>query len=832
MPKPVRFVIRLVKGAQASLFGGGGGRSGPEWPPKGPGWEPIPTGKKGGYRKRKPGGGWERRYPPEHLGANKPAAPAPAKKPTRDLAAEDEAPAPRRRGKQDTGERIEGARKHAYEAVTTRNIGEIEAAGEGVARKAVTKKAILGDWDPQRQRDVGDTAGCAYWKEELLKLISAKPPHTNDKEARKNIRYNYVEGLEWLQKQLETIHTVAELNEFMDDWKDLARGKNVWGIESGSGRSASRAMAGGNRLDSMTADQVLEWLEMPPEAATRPEGQVGMRSGLRVGPYWIPYEVLGIRGLSNIRTTVWSSKDPSKSRYKLVMKHDAVTDTFYGSKVDAMGTRLRKALGFDRRYGSTSGAFWEKHRWEAQRLEEDGEKGWDKYMPQESASAEKPKRPKSTPFVPHRRPLQRKGGPRSRGPYTGEKLERTFGFRGTQYGKGVNEETARVHIENTHKALLDLADVLGLDRKMIAHRGILGIAYGARGRGKAKAHYEPMEQVINLTKKRGAGSLAHEWGHFLDHVLTETVRGPQDIDLVDAPMGDGGMVPFLSWGHGHEALHPEVATALRDVLTAMNKGDNTEEREALSAERRGIDEAISKHNARHRELTAGGRRKTDDERAAHNESYKRIGARRKRYNARRRALRAGNSRYKYASEMMGSYWSRPHEMFARAFESYVQDKLEDNGRVNTYLVDGTRKAYNLSRVKGGELITGLDVYPRGEERQRINAAFDKFFAAMREHGALEKAVQKRLDVEQQGQDQASGPKALPTHAALVDGQLQQLGHRLEMQRGQLEDAIKREVSPLQKAHLKKLLYQLNETAGALRFSPVTGGDPSDLDIGA
>ena len=31
------------------------------------------------------------------------------------------------------------------------------------------------------------------------------------------------------------------------------------------------------------------------------------------------------------------------------------------------------------------------------------------------------------------------------------------------------------------------------------------------------AHYEPARNVINLTRLKGAGSLAHEWGHALDY---------------------------------------------------------------------------------------------------------------------------------------------------------------------------------------------------------------------------------------------------------------------------------------------------------------------------
>lgn len=47
----------------------------------------------------------------------------------------------------------------------------------------------------------------------------------------------------------------------------------------------------------------------------------------------------------------------------------------------------------------------------------------------------------------------------------------------------------------------------------------LGLAFGARGRSKAAAHFEPSLFIINLTRKKGAGSLAHEWMHALDYRL-------------------------------------------------------------------------------------------------------------------------------------------------------------------------------------------------------------------------------------------------------------------------------------------------------------------------
>ena len=84
------------------------------------------------------------------------------------------------------------------------------------------------------------------------------------------------------------------------------------------------------------------------------------------------------------------------------------------------------------------------------------------------------------------------------------------------------------------------------------------------------------------------------------------------------------------------------------------------------------------------------------------------------------------------------YWNEGTEMFARAFESYVQDKIEGSGRRNSYLVDGTNVLYE----SGPLLPTGevAQQYPQGEERKRINEAFDAFFAELRTGQHLSKAL--------------------------------------------------------------------------------------------
>lgn len=108
---------------------------------------------------------------------------------------------------------------------------------------------------------------------------------------------------------------------------------------------------------------------------------------------------------------------------------------------------------------------------------------------------------------------------------TGEEIIEIFGIRGGQFGNWTNNLERQHSLNYTFDAFADLAEVLGIERTSISlpglSRGGLGLAFGARGRGDAVAHYEPIQEVINITKLRGAGSLGHEWSHALDHLIAQ-----------------------------------------------------------------------------------------------------------------------------------------------------------------------------------------------------------------------------------------------------------------------------------------------------------------------
>ena len=107
-----------------------------------------------------------------------------------------------------------------------------------------------------------------------------------------------------------------------------------------------------------------------------------------------------------------------------------------------------------------------------------------------------------------------------------EEFRKAFSFRGVQFGNYVTQRERQRFLNEAYDALMDMAELLGISPRAIAIDGRLGFAIGARGGGKANAHYEPIENVINLTKSKGAGSLAHEWFHALDYYFNRSNKKP------------------------------------------------------------------------------------------------------------------------------------------------------------------------------------------------------------------------------------------------------------------------------------------------------------------
>ncbi len=335
-----------------------------------------------------------------------------------------------------------------------------------------------------------------------------------------------------------------------------------------------------------------------------------------------------------------------------------------------------------------------------------------------------------------------------------------LGLRGVEYGNWVNDKEAQKNVKYFIASMYDLEDMTGLNISQINKDGKLGIAFGSRGSGSALAHFEPYRNVINLTKKNGDGSLAHEWGHFLDHLIKSQYG--------DSENNSGNSATFLT--SDIDKPKNKVQQELKELMETIETGNAIEEVEYEKP--KGYKPSYS-FQKKYEEFKDTGkpindfflmyqrkaeiRYKSNVEANAklkriYNLSDEDIEKRKKSEERKYKreiseigkliaylepqgkvklSVPTGKSEYYVRSSRQGSgksnsYWTEPHELFARAFEGFIQDKLKLSGRKNNYLANGTG---SLDMTKQ-EAENNNFPYPQGEERKRINSKFENFLKVL------------------------------------------------------------------------------------------------------
>ncbi len=303
-----------------------------------------------------------------------------------------------------------------------------------------------------------------------------------------------------------------------------------------------------------------------------------------------------------------------------------------------------------------------------------------------------------------------------------------FGLTGIEFGNWVAREEGGRHVMLIAGAFQDLQEVLGLDLRRLARSGNLALALGSRGRGRACAHYEPQKRVINLTRTACDGSVAHELAHFLDHMAALRFAG-----FEFGGRAFPGLRRFLSEEKHAGASSPPPLRAMGRLLEVIQRGE--------------VEEVVaSKPNDEWYERDwilrwieeAGGDAQVglDRIRSLHAKSFQHGKEARAnsvclvdsmaRWLGRPLALRirySTSTGFNDHARALGPYWEKRSELFARTFESFVEDELLAQARRNEYLVDGTREEYGGCR--------GYP-YPRGEERRRIHDSLREFISTIRE----------------------------------------------------------------------------------------------------
>ncbi|HCA5182279.1 TPA: hypothetical protein MW242_001884 [Acinetobacter baumannii] len=123
---------------------------------------------------------------------------------------------------------------------------------------------------------------------------------------------------------------------------------------------------------------------------------------------------------------------------------------------------------------------------------------------------------------------------------TAHKLQATFGFKAIEFGEYLNQNDRQEALNYAYDGCFALAKALNVDSKTVGFNGMLGLAFGSRGKSAAMAHYEPANRVINLTKNSGFGSFGHEWFHAYDHIIFNSISRNNPSILLEVQQ------PFLS----------------------------------------------------------------------------------------------------------------------------------------------------------------------------------------------------------------------------------------------------------------------------------------------
>jgi len=445
----------------------------------------------------------------------------------------------------------------------------------------------------------------------------------------------------------------------------------------------------------------------------------------------------------------------------------------------AQRTKEKEAFNFEALGEKLNNFFtnWDSMNRTFKTVQKNTVEGWDKYLnPQAKKKAPKKKGDENKVWERQAEAEDLRTGGKKIKIDKPEQLMKDFGLRGVEFGNWVNDSSGKYHLQRSAEALSDLAGILGINPKDISLNGRLAIAFGARGKAGALAHYEADRKVINMTKYGGAGSLAHEWGHAMDNILYQYSNGGAESLgwASDGQMGNSdpklkalydNLMDAISKpapgekGGSHQLILDSSQKQMSRYYPEMRKqigekGYKTEDVYHHWANK------INAQYDRHIEHIKNNmlRNPADREKA-----IKKYEQKRKRelndlphYLAQelRRKQNGGyggdhyqghievpTGKSEYMSRMEDTqpnktqngahYWSQPAEVFARVFESYIEHKMKQSGQYNNYLVHGTTEGH--VKVEGAP-------FPIGKEREHMFKAMENLLAHISKGKALEKAL--------------------------------------------------------------------------------------------
>ncbi len=308
---------------------------------------------------------------------------------------------------------------------------------------------------------------------------------------------------------------------------------------------------------------------------------------------------------------------------------------------------------------------------------------------------------------------------------TVESIREHFGYSEVVFGNYVKNNESKEHVRHFLGGMLDLAELLNVNIKQINQLGGLSIFFGALGCGSnaAMACYYPTRKAINLTKKTGDGTLAHEWSHYLDNVSGEKEEVRNDphygtlgyayLDNVNIKQAFSEINNAIKKGIPHDIT----------LLISGFKSDKYPKFRLYGTTAEECVEAIQRKYPRYKDYNY----LMDNKEAV---SYYRFVATKFGLEKISVTTTVTTTKFYFISSRYGKrgYWDSPKELFARAFEAYIEDKLEKKGRHSNYLVSITNNLGLNSLIIPQEEWP----YPYGLELEVISDAFDNLIKVLKQ----------------------------------------------------------------------------------------------------
>ena len=285
---------------------------------------------------------------------------------------------------------------------------------------------------------------------------------------------------------------------------------------------------------------------------------------------------------------------------------------------------------------------------------------------------------------------------------TPAQFKKEFGFNaGKLLGGWVKAKEDQKLLNALWDSLSDLANRMALPRRAIGHFGKMYITIGVLGKGKASAaffhNYNVPDKnqnatgniidVINMTKTKGDGSVAHEWLHSVDYMLLREHPRSNDIKAKFQWMFK------TDWSRGLSSLSRSRKYFTDSVESYINDLNNDDSYPYLGRQPDAYREEIWE----------------DFSKIVEGRGY-----------SQSKFQRDGN-------DLDPNYYGTYTEMMARSFESFIYDSL---GGLSPYLVNEYVHEGHVTPENG---YPGTP-YPTGWERQYFNEIWQAFTDALTSDG--------------------------------------------------------------------------------------------------